>query len=84
MADPELMESWLRALAAELNLEVGDVDVQALLDVARDAAHGVTRPAAPLATFLIGWAAGASGGDPDAVARASAAASKLAIEWESR
>ena len=29
-----------------------------LLDLARDAAHGVERPAAPLTTFLVGVAVG--------------------------
>ncbi|MDQ3457112.1 MAG: DUF6457 domain-containing protein [Actinomycetota bacterium] len=34
-----------------------------ILDVARDAAHGVARPAAPLTTYLLGIAVG-RGADP--------------------
>jgi len=45
---------------AELNLTA---EQQALvLDLAREAAHGVARPAAPLTTFLAGYALGAEGG----------------------
>lgn len=44
----------------ELNLST---DQQKLvLDLAREAAHGVARPAAPLTTFLAGYALGAEGG----------------------
>ena len=44
----------------ELNLSA---EQQALvLDLAREAAHGVARPAAPLTTFLAGYALGAEGG----------------------
>ena len=52
----------------------------ALLDVARDAAHGVARPAAPLTTFLVGLAAGMRGGGADAVGEAAAIAQRLANE----
>ena len=44
----------------ELNLSA---EQQALvLDLAREAAHGVARPAAPLTTFLAGYALGTEGG----------------------
>jgi hypothetical protein len=39
--------------------------VEALLGLAADAAHGITRPAAPMATFLAGLALGRAGADPD-------------------
>jgi hypothetical protein len=38
-----------------------------VLDLARDVAHGVLRPAAPLSTYLLGLAVG-RGADPKAVA----------------
>ncbi|MSO47149.1 MAG: molybdopterin-guanine dinucleotide biosynthesis protein MobA [Thermoleophilia bacterium] len=41
--------------------------VAALLLLAADAAHGVTRPAAPIATFLAGVTLGQAGGDPAAL-----------------
>jgi len=81
MTAPAQLESWMAALSKELGIDFDDVDVQGLLDVARDAAHSVTRPAAPLATFLVGYAAAQNGGGADAVAEASRKASALALSW---
>jgi hypothetical protein len=75
-----LLEDWVAALATELDLDV-DVDVKLLLEVARDAAHHVDRPAAPLTTFLVGYAAGRRSGEPGAVADAAARARSLALGW---
>jgi len=73
------LEDWVAALSAELGVDV-EVDVRLLLEVARDAAHHVDRPAAPLTTFLVGYAAGVSG-RPDAVAAVAARAQALALGW---
>ncbi|WP_061965244.1 DUF6457 domain-containing protein [Demequina aurantiaca] len=81
MTTPAQLESWVARLAAELQINLEDLDIQELLDVARDAAHSVTRPAAPLATFLVGYAAAQQGGGADAVAEASRKASALALAW---
>lgn len=54
-------DEWLAALSAQIGTTdvVLDSDaVHILLDLARDAAHEVERPAAPLTTFLIGVAVG--------------------------
>jgi hypothetical protein len=53
------------------------VDVDLILDVARDAAHGVARPAAPVTTFLLGCAVGSGMSAQDAAQRVTA----LAKEW---
>ena len=50
-----MMQTWIDAVCAELNLP-GDVDTDVILDLARVAAHGVERPAAPVTTFLLGVA----------------------------
>lgn len=50
-----MMEPWISAVCAELNLPT-DVNVDVILDVARVAAHKVERPAAPVTTFLLGLA----------------------------
>ena len=76
MAESEL-EEWAAELASALGIDPGEVDVNAILDVARDAAHGVTRPAAPLAAFLVGYAV-ASGVPAE---QANATASGLALGW---
>ncbi|MFG2876063.1 NTP transferase domain-containing protein [Streptomyces sp. NPDC048337] len=79
-----VLDQWITAVKNELGIDV-TVDVKALLDLARDAAHGVDRPAAPLTTFLVGYAAAqaeAAGADPArAVAEASRKAADLALRW---
>lgn len=55
---PEALDAWLAAAADELGLDAAAVDIATILDVARDVAHDVARPAAPLTTFLVGVAYG--------------------------
>jgi hypothetical protein len=60
------LAEWLADAAEALGLpEVVDQDL--LLDLARDVAHAVARPAAPLTTYLLGVAVG-RGADPMAAA----------------
>jgi hypothetical protein len=73
------LDAWIDELAAALGIDAAAVDRDQLLDVARDAAHGVARPAAPLTTFLVGYAAGLRGGGAGAVAAAAATAQRLAL-----
>jgi molybdopterin-guanine dinucleotide biosynthesis protein A len=75
-----VLDEWITAVKDELGIEL-DVDTGVLLDLARDAAHGVARPAAPLTTFLVGYAAARAGGGPEAVAEASRKAAALALRW---
>jgi len=57
------VQAWAVHLATELDLPLDHAEVTGLvpvvLDLARDAAHGVARPAAPVTTFLAGVAIGA-------------------------
>ncbi|CAM5387407.1 Molybdenum cofactor guanylyltransferase OS=Streptomyces alboniger OX=132473 GN=CP975_18035 PE=4 SV=1 [Streptomyces alboniger] len=75
-----VLDEWITAVKDELGIDL-DVDTGVLLDLARDAAHGVARPAAPLTTFLVGYAAARAGGGPEAVAEASRKATALALRW---
>ncbi|PBC62298.1 molybdenum cofactor guanylyltransferase [Streptomyces sp. Tue6028] len=75
-----VLDEWISAVKDELGIDL-DVDTGALLDLARDAAHGVARPAAPLTTFLVGYAAAQAGGGPEAVADAARKAAALALRW---
>ncbi|SFL18831.1 NTP transferase domain-containing protein [Streptomyces pini] len=75
-----VLNEWMTAAKAELGIDL-DVDTAALLDLARDAAHGVARPAAPLTTFLVGYAAARAGGSPEDVAEAARKAAELARRW---
>lgn len=62
--DAVSLEDWMTLLAAELGVpveEVAALDLNAVLDLTRVVAHGIARPAGPLTTFLVGYAAGRSG-----------------------
>ncbi|WP_217185197.1 NTP transferase domain-containing protein [Streptomyces sp. AC495_CC817] len=75
-----VLDEWISAVKDELGIDL-DVDITELLDLARDAAHSVARPAAPLTTFLVGYAAAKAGGGPEAVTEAARKASALALRW---
>ena len=70
------LPAWLAEACAALDLP-DEVPLTLLLDLARDVAHGVARPAAPVTTFLVGLAAGRAGGSPQDVAQAAAAVQAL-------
>lgn len=72
------MDDWIDSVMAELGLTERP-DVASILDVARDAAHGVARPAAPVTTYLMGVAV-AQGMDPHDIAQRIA---RLADDWPS-
>ena len=83
-----MLDDWLREAAATLGLELGDTallgedTVTLLLDVTRDVAHGVARPAGPLSTFVLGLAVGSSGGGADDLRRLARRLTDLAEAWE--
>jgi hypothetical protein len=53
------LEEWLVEAAGVLGVEVISQEVKtAVLDLARDVAHNVARPGAPLTAFLLGVAVG--------------------------
>ncbi|WP_434316855.1 DUF6457 domain-containing protein [Leifsonia sp. P73] len=56
--EPQELDAWAGAAARRLGVSLEPGDVAALLDLARDAAHGVTRPAAPLTAYIAGMAVG--------------------------
>jgi hypothetical protein len=59
------LDEWVKIVSDELG--IGPIEVKAVLDLARDVAHGVARPAAPLTCLLIGLAADRSAADLDVV-----------------
>lgn len=67
------LEAWLEAAFEAAGIVDSDASLRSveavteILDLARHAAHGVTRPAAPLSTFALGLALGRSGGDDEAL-----------------
>jgi len=71
------LDAWIVAACTELGLQPGEVKAKAILDVARDVAHQVTRPGAPVSAYLMGVAVGRGADPSDVAARLSA----LALSW---
>ena len=72
-----ILEQWTAAICADLGLDPGVADTRTVLDLAREAAHGVDRPAAPLTAYLVGVAVGRGLSLPDASGRVLA----LVARW---
>jgi hypothetical protein len=64
--DRNTLDAWTDTVCRELGI-AGPIDRAAILDLTKDVARGVARPAAPLTAYLVGLAVGA-GGDPADVA----------------
>lgn len=75
------LHRWVARLVSELELDPDVVDVEAVLDLAREAANAVARPAVPLTAYLVGCAVGAGTGDRAAFDRVSAQVSELVRVW---
>lgn len=77
------LDAWADKLGQALELNELELDIDRVLELAGDAARSVVRPAAPVTTFLVGYAAGraaANGDDPAAaVSEAIATATGLAV-----
>jgi len=75
-----VLDDFTAAACAAVGLdELTDGQRQAVLDLARDVAHGVVRPAAPLTAFLLGLAVG-RGADLET---AKAALTEVETTWQS-
>ncbi len=67
-----LLADWADRVRSELDIADAPLDIEQVLGVAGVAAHAVMRPAAPITTYLAGYAAGlaaAGGADAEAAAR---------------
>jgi hypothetical protein len=71
------LDTWIAAACGELGLHPDDIEAKAVLDVARDVAHQVIRPGAPVSAYLMGVAVGRGADPSDVAARLSA----LALNW---
>jgi Domain of unknown function (DUF6457) len=69
------LDEWLTKACTTLDIPL--IDRGPVLDMARDVAHGVLRPAAPLTAYLLGVAVG-RGADPQV---AFARIDSLVKEW---
>lgn len=75
----KLLGDWTTAVCDTLNLGpvTDQVDTGLVLGLARDVAHTVSRPAAPLSAYLLGLAVG-RGADPT---QAAAEITQLSQRW---
>jgi Domain of unknown function (DUF6457) len=80
MGEMNELDAWVAAACSELGLAPADVRAKSVLDVARDVAHQVLRPGAPVTAYLMGVAVG-RGADP---AETAARISALALAWPER
>ncbi len=71
------LQSWCEAACAELGVRADETTVRVILDLARDVAHQVERPAAPVTSFVLGLAVGAGMSLAEAAERLHA----LAAAW---
>ncbi|UFU07232.1 DUF6457 domain-containing protein [Ruania halotolerans] len=77
------IQEWVRHACAELGVDPALVDLRALLDMTRDVAHHVDRPAAPVTAYLVGLAVGAQSSASTRTARdVVGRAGELARRWE--
>ncbi|SDT73902.1 DUF6457 domain-containing protein [Actinoplanes derwentensis] len=68
------LDQWVAEITAELGLDGVQVPTTEVLDMARDVAHNVLRPGAPVSAYVLGLAV-AAGADPvEAAAKISALA----------
>ena len=79
------MESWLDEVCQLVGLPdvPGPELTDRLLELARDVAHGIARPAAPLTTYLLGLAVGAAHADAADLERLAALISTAAARHQS-
>src|SRR3954462_13213610 len=64
-----MLDDWVTKLSQDLGVKPDDVAISEILDLARDAAAAVARPAAPITTFIVGYTAGLRGGGRETIAQ---------------
>ena len=77
---PVTLHDWIDELCDALDIET-ELDEGLILDLARDAAHNVERVAAPITTYLLGYAAALHEANPERLEALAAAATQLAEKF---
>jgi hypothetical protein len=72
-----MLHGWTEAAGAELGVTADEQAIRVVLDLARDVAHQVERPAAPVTAYLLGLSVGS--GQP--LAEVAARLRSLAASW---
>jgi Na+-transporting NADH:ubiquinone oxidoreductase subunit NqrD len=71
--DDEILKQWIRRLSQALQIVDLEVDNDLVLTVADEAAHAVNPMAAPITTFMVGYAAGLAAANPTMPSRTAVA-----------
>lgn len=74
------LHDWIDELCDALDIDA-EVDEGLVLDLARDVARAVEKPAAPISAYLLGYAAALADGDPEKVEDLADRATALAEKW---
>ncbi len=77
------LHDWIDELCDAFDIET-EVDEALVLDLAREVAHSVERPAAPISTYLLGYAAGLRDASPEAIEALADKATTLAEHWDGK
>ena len=75
------LHDWIDELCDTLDIET-EVDEALILDLAKVTADNVVRMAAPITTYLLGYAAGGAAADEEGVEKLAARAQALAEGWD--
>jgi molybdopterin-guanine dinucleotide biosynthesis protein A len=75
------LHRWVALVVDALEVDPDAVDIDALLDLARDTAHGVARPAVPVTAFLVGYAVATRGADRAALESVTQQVTALVDRW---
>lgn len=63
--DEARWQQWTQTAADELGLDPKSIDITRIHDLSRIVAHDFERPLAPVSTYILGLAVGASNGGAD-------------------
>jgi hypothetical protein len=74
------IDRWVMAVSQEFGLTAMPADTRTILDLTKDVAHNVDRPAAPVTAYLVGIAVGRGLPLPAAIKRVH----ELAESWPGR
>ena len=80
-SDPVNLHDWIDELCDVLDIET-EVDEALILDLAKVTADNVVKVAAPITSYLLGYAAGEQGADPAGTEALAARAQTLAEGWD--
>jgi hypothetical protein len=78
--DHVTLHDWIDELCDVLEIDV-ELDEGLVLDLAREEAHSVEKPAAPISAYLLGYAAALADGDQGKVEELAGRAMGLAEKW---